>query len=395
MARIAIVHYTAAPAIGGVEQCIEAQCKILAERGHTARLVVAMGSGGDEVRRIAELHPSHPTVVAAARELAGSLPTSDHPLVESLVCSVLDAIRGCDTCCVHNAFTMYLNPFLTVALHRLAREGKGLRWVNWCYDLSLRSAYWPELSTAQRRAVAPDAGITHVAISESRRQDLVEVFGLNPREIDVIPPPLDVLAWIKAGDECRSIWDRLGLVSREPVVLVPAKLLPHKNLTFAVEVAATLRADGGAPMVMISGAPSPHEQDRSDVLAGEILDLASRLGALDALCLLSALLGKPPSRACLRDLMLLSEVVLLPSGEEGYGVPIVEAGVLRAPVLCADIPPFREVGGRAVHYFAPDASPQEVASQVMALARSPINDLRRQAVDSDRRFREGIDGLLL
>lgn len=43
--------------------------------------------------------------------------------------------------------------------------------------------------------------------------------------------------------------------------------------------------------------------------------------------------------------------VLFPSRYEGFGLPIIEGLYNKLPVICSDIPVFREVGGDNVHYF--------------------------------------------
>jgi alpha-1,3-rhamnosyl/mannosyltransferase len=49
-------------------------------------------------------------------------------------------------------------------------------------------------------------------------------------------------------------------------------------------------------------------------------------------------------------------VVALPSWYEGFGLPVVEAMALGAPVLLSDIPVFHEVAGDAALYAPPDSS---------------------------------------
>jgi glycosyltransferase involved in cell wall biosynthesis len=83
--------------------------------------------------------------------------------------------------------------------------------------------------------------------------------------------------------------------------------------------------------------------------------------------------------------MLLSDVVFLPSREEGFGVPIQEASALRAPVLCSDIPAYRETGGELARFFAAGAAPSSIATQVMEIAREPANAERREALRSRSR----------
>src|SRR5262249_25158638 len=45
---------------------------------------------------------------------------------------------------------------------------------------------------------------------------------------------------------------------------------------------------------------------------------------------------------------------VFPSKLEGYGLPLVEAMAAGTPVLAADTPVFREVGGDAACFFPPD-----------------------------------------
>jgi glycosyltransferase involved in cell wall biosynthesis len=77
--------------------------------------------------------------------------------------------------------------------------------------------------------------------------------------------------------------------------------------------------------------------------------------------------------AVVADCFRLADALLLPSREEGFGIPLVEAAFGRLPVFCADIPPLRELGGPDVVYFAPDAEADDVAELIRArLGASPV-----------------------
>jgi len=64
------------------------------------------------------------------------------------------------------------------------------------------------------------------------------------------------------------------------------------------------------------------------------------------------------------DFYRITDALLFPSREEGFGIPIIEAAFSKVPVFCADIPVLRELAGEDVTYFDPDANPIEVAKQV-------------------------------
>jgi len=94
----------------------------------------------------------------------------------------------------------------------------------------------------------------------------------------------------------------------------------------------------------------------------------------------------------------LADALLLPSREEGFGIPLVEAGLARLPVFCADIPSLRALGGEDVSYFSPDAEPAAVASLLLEHFRGDrVSRLAARAhleFSWDKIYRERIAPLL-
>jgi glycosyltransferase involved in cell wall biosynthesis len=60
--------------------------------------------------------------------------------------------------------------------------------------------------------------------------------------------------------------------------------------------------------------------------------------------------------------------LIMPSLAEGFGVPIIEALAANTPVLCSDIPVFREVAGELADYFDPFSTESICASVIRVAA---------------------------
>jgi glycosyltransferase involved in cell wall biosynthesis len=232
--------------------------------------------------------------------------------------------------------------------------------------------------------------VTYVTISYARRRELAAYLSLPLEEVRVITPPVNAGEWLALGDETNHLLARVRLDLADPLVLVPCKLLPHKNLAAVIPVAEALRRRRPGARVVITGAVSPHQELSSQLVRSELGRAIERSGLQECVTLAVDALGCAPKRRTVRELMLLADLVFLPSTEEGYGMPIRESALLRVPVLCADIPSFREAGGDAATYFQLDECPEVIANKVQALVSTPANRLRREVLRSWEDFQEAI-----
>jgi glycosyltransferase involved in cell wall biosynthesis len=83
----------------------------------------------------------------------------------------------------------------------------------------------------------------------------------------------------------------------------------------------------------------------------------------------------------IRDLYRVADALLFPSAQEGFGLPILEAGLARLPAFCANIEPFRDIAGEHLHYFELDEEPDVTANRIlMVLERDHGAQLHRIAL---------------
>ncbi len=267
--------------------------------------------------------------------------------------------------------------------------------MSWCADMSAASKYTysagREVTAAAREL---RSSVSWIAISETRRDELAGLLDIDREAIGVVTPPIDVEEWLGIGPECHSVVRKSELMSAEVTVLVPAKALRHKGLERAVHLAGTIGRLGRAPRILITGASSPHDEAESLTVLAALRDAIRGSGVENSVFLLTDLLGHPPSRRTVRELAQLVDVVFLPSFEEGFGMPILEAALLRVPIVCSDIPVFREVTGGSGVYFAETASDAHVAQLVLKASESATNEARRRAVASRAVFAAALERIL-
>ena len=79
------------------------------------------------------------------------------------------------------------------------------------------------------------------------------------------------------------------------------------------------------------------------------------------------------------DLFRVSDVMFMPSHREGFGMPVLEAGLIGVPVVCTCVPAAEEIGGADVILFDAAEEPTHLAKRILAWAeQSPVHRLRRR-----------------
>jgi glycosyltransferase involved in cell wall biosynthesis len=73
------------------------------------------------------------------------------------------------------------------------------------------------------------------------------------------------------------------------------------------------------------------------------------------------------------------DALFMPSHREGFGMPILEAGLVGIPIFSTEIPAAEEIGGQEVYTFSRDARAEEVAQLIIKWTKeSKTYKLRRR-----------------
>jgi glycosyltransferase involved in cell wall biosynthesis len=378
--RLAILHFTAPPVVGGVEAIVGHQARFLADLGH--HVVVLAGRAGRirsdvQVVQIPALDSKYPPLLQRNSELLEGRVTPDfESQARALELVLAPILADLDVCVVHNALTLHFNLPLTVALHRLAESSGLARFVAWCHDLSWSNPlYAPLVREAYPWSLlkVPAAETQYVVVSADRRADLARLGGLDPAEIAVVPAGVHLADKLGLGRAVQRLLAEYGLIEAEPFLLLPVRITRRKNIEYAIRVTAELRGLGFRPRLLVTGPRGPHDP-ASIRYVRELEALIGELHASKEVILLQAQAGPGgrrwrPSDAMMDQLYRSADLLLMPSAQEGFGIPILEAGLVGLPVFCSDIPPFRETAGKRARYFGLQDPPLEVASRIAMFLR--------------------------
>ena len=180
-------------------------------------------------------------------------------------------------------------------------------------------------------------------------------------------------------------------------MLLPVRITPRKNIELAIRALAELRSDFPDARLVVTGPQGAHNPANAAYF--ELLtNLRAELDLNDAVIFLAEQSEEYLPDAVIADFYQLADILILPSREEGFGIPILEAGLAGLPIFCADIPPLHAIGEENVTYFSPDTSPKELALCITSqLNQDKVFALRRrikQEFTWDQIFSERIQPLL-
>ncbi len=197
------------------------------------------------------------------------------------------------------------------------------------------------------RAVRGAKGV--VTISETVKADLIREFELPPEKIRVIYP------WIK------EIFFEPPPTAGSPApgeyLLYLGLRVAHKNVDGVIRAFLLLRDVFPKLKLVIAGSrySTPDMVDRwkgDPRLKGKLIEIPD------------------PSDDEIVRLFSGAKAFVFPSFAEGFGLPPLEAMAAGVPVVCSDIPVFREVYGDAVRYVDPSRA-ESIAAGISEVLEDP------------------------
>jgi mannosylglucosylglycerate synthase len=366
--NVALLHYSAPPIVGGVESVLGHHARLMTNAGHQVRIVAGRGKQTDP--RIPFIHvpmadSRHPDVLSIKAELdAGRVPSAFADLVDMLTANLSEALSDVDIVIAHNVGSLSKNLALTSAVHTLANHS---RVILWHHDLAWTTPrYREELHNGYPWDLLRQAwpGVKQVTISETRQQELTDLLQISKDEITVVPNGVDISAFHKLEKQTRHYAKQLDLFNGSPLLLLPVRITPRKNIELALRVCAHLLEHFPDVKLVVTGPLGPHNPANVNYFE-TLTALRKELNLEHVVHFLAELTDDYLSDEVIFDFYHLADALFLPSLEEGFGIPILEAGLAGLPIFCSDIPPLRSLSSSNATYFSADVDPAELANRIV------------------------------
>jgi glycosyltransferase involved in cell wall biosynthesis len=250
-----------------------------------------------------------------------------------------------------------------------------------CHDvLAIRSALGeipqnPVSSTGRKFQALILAGLEVaeriVCVSENTRIELLRVTGRNPSSATVTYLSLNYPYSPAERDAALVRLDKLGFDARTPYLMHVGGTVWYKNKLGVLQIFNHLQkliAPSPMKLLMIGKALSPPLLEYiSENNLENLIEKRTNLSNED-----------------LRAAYTLSEGLIFPSLQEGFGWPVLEAQACGCPVFTTARAPMTEVGGDAAVYF--DPSDTTGSAEIVAQALKDREAIRQRGIANSLRF---------
>jgi glycosyltransferase involved in cell wall biosynthesis len=386
--KTAILHYSAPPVIGGVEAVMQAHAEVFLQNGVDVTLIAGRGAPaalpkGAGWVEIAELDTRHPLVEEITSSLnQGRVPAEFGELKARLHTILAEVLPTFDHVFVHNIFSKHFNLPLTAALADLAAAGQVPGCIAWCHDFTWsspnsRHKVFPGQPWDLLRSQLP--GVRYVVVSRQRLREFAEITDRPLAEVapqvPVIYNGVDLPEVLGLTPEGTHLAAQLGLPDADLVLLMPVRVTQAKNIEFALELTAALKNLGVRPKLVVTGPPDPHSS-QSMAYFESLQAQRARLGLQEQAHFVyetapDEASGRTIDLPVVYDLLRCADIMLMPSHREGFGMPVLEAGLAGVPVVVsAAVPAAEEIARDDLALRLEDQSSLQAARQVLDFAQS-------------------------
>lgn len=381
--KIALLHYSGPPVISGVELFIKDQARLFRFFNYKVELVVGIGKNFRKdipLHVINKMDSANPDVLKVRAQLENKIVSDKFYSIEISLYNKLYKYfteNQIDICIAHNLITRHYNLPLTSALVRLSKDLPNIKFISWVHDLTFADYSYSKIQNNLSKEF-PWKFLTtsidnwdYVCISEFREKQLLKIFNKIPKKLMVIPNGIDVDKFLGLSAPMRKFYNHIDGQHSDLIVCIPVRIVKRKNLELGIKIAYELLKMGINIKLIITG-NADHHQAQNHEYYTQLKKLVEELGLGNNVFFLAEYFKKisngeviKPSALNITEVYQISDILLMTSSIEGFGLPLLEAGLTRTPIFASDIEPFHEIGQTNINYFSLDDEPGEIASFIL------------------------------
>ncbi len=297
-------------------------------------------------------------------------------LKEDLKKELKKAFSDLNACIVHNIPSMPFNFAATAAINELADEVKA-RFIFWLHDTVLVRDEWQDFIDKFPLTLLhhKNERIIFVTPTNYRAKQFASL--KPPYDIPkmiVIPNGVSVEEYLKIDGITKQLMKRLGLSFNDYIIVTPVRILPRKNIELALNVVHELVHLTGKKRkikLLITGPPGTDAE--SLAYEKKLKKIVKTRRLEDNVIFCHNLVGfkrhfsnNRIAKWSVADVYNIADLIFIPSKEEGFGLPVIEAGAARKPVFCSRIPPFQELIREDIegYMFDLNNAPEDIAFRI-------------------------------
>ena len=375
--KIAILHYSYPPVIGGVEFIMKGHANLFVDMGYRVKIITAVGGEKNinpniEISKIDEIDGNSSTIKKCFERDGGMKKIEFELAKELLKKKLIKSLSGVSKCIVHNVMTMHFNTVLTAAIFDLISELKSTKFIIWCHDASLinpdyclplRGEYPLNLLGKINR------NAKYVAISEERQEQMAEMFGVKKNLIKNVPNGIGIKGLLNIDSEIWKFASDFGFFEKDIIAFFPTRVLERKNIEKGIDIIHELKNLGLKVSYVITGMPDPHNKATAGYYDFLRKYIRKKKAEKDVIFVADTRQSDGSKFKIdlnkLRSLYSLCDILLMPSKQEGFGLPLLEAGVFRMPIFCSNVDPLPDIFAKNATYFGLEECPVKIAKQIM------------------------------
>lgn len=333
-----------------LNRVVQDQIKMLVFHGYEPTVFVAQGFKPIEAYSLPGVKLVYLPDVPTSNE--GILPDDYQKHIGLMANALGEALAEIDIVITHDLISQPAHLIHNMAARYVAEQYTDLRWLHWIHSVfssNMESNIW-ELSKKGREKF-PNSFLVYPNTYDIPR--LAQNFGYEETEIKWCPHPTDIEEFFGMDPIVRKFIQLNDILSQDVVITYPCRLDRGKQPHYVVDLVAACKKNG----LTAKGVIMDFHSTGGDKVTyrAEMKERAKKLGCENDILFFSEFDKKYEYEAphnVVRDMMLVSNIFLMPSCSETYSLVVQEAILCgNFIILNQDFAPFRSIFGDLPKYY--------------------------------------------